>query len=344
MKPVDRVLAALNHEEPDMVPCLWAVASGLRRLQESFGERLKTLQDLVGVGSIPETKPVEQGSEHEVLESSFGDLHRVSYKVDYGYKELVKPAVSGPDGLERLEEHTPKLSREHVKRIREAAEKNRDRFTFISHESPFGLAAYSLRGFRQFLIDVVRSPRFAERVLSFGVKTLTEMARIIVEEAGIDAVWLSGDLGDRNGPFVSPRLYREILYPFDREVCRTYHKLGVYVFLHSHGNLNPILDELVEAGFDGLNPLDEAENMNLASVKKRHGDKVTLIPQPSTYRLEKMPKSLIEEYVSSQLHAGAHGGGFIYYGVIVNMPVENAEEYVRAFLKLRNYPLKCCRR
>ncbi len=327
-----------------MVPCLWAVAAGLRKLQESLMGRLEMPQDIVGIGSVPETEVIEQDSEYDIVKSTFGDIHRVSYKVDYGYKELVKPAISKPEDLEKLEELAPKLSMEQVKRIREAVEKNRDCFTFVSHESPFGLAAYSLRGFKQFLTDIIRSPGFAKRVLGFAVKTLTEMTKIIVEETQVNAVWLSGDLGDRNGPFMSPRLYREILYPFDREVCEIYHKLGVYIFLHSHGNLNPILNKLVEAGFDGLNPLDEAESMDLASVKEKYGRKITLIPQPSTYKLEKMPKDLIERYVSNQLHAGAHGGGFIYYGVIVNMPIENAEEYVRAFLKLRKYPLKCCRR
>ncbi|MBO3831878.1 MAG: hypothetical protein FGF51_00620 [Candidatus Brockarchaeota archaeon] len=343
MKPVDRVLTTLNHEEPDMVPCLWAVADGLKHLQEAFRAR-EIPRDLVGVGSIPETRVLEQGPEHRLLESVFGDVHRVSYKVDYGYRELVKPAVLKPEDLDRLEELRFELSREHVKRIRENVEKNSDRFTFISHESPFGLAAYSLRGFKQFLTDIVVNQGFAKKVLSFGVRVLMEMSRQIIEETGVNAVWLSGDLGDRNGPFVSPSLYRKILEPFDRELCRIYHKLGAYVFIHSHGNLNLILDRLVDAGFDGLNPLDEAENMVLASVKEKYGCKVTLIPQPSTYKLEKMPISLIEEYVANQLHAGAHGGGFIYYGVIVNMPLENAEEYVKAFLKLRSYPLRCCRR
>jgi len=343
LKPVDRVFTTLNHEEPDMVPCLWAVADGLRRLQEAFRNR-ELPQDLVGVGSLPETRVVEQCSEYRLLESVFGDVHRISYKVDYGYRELVKPAVSKPEDLDRLEELKLELSREHVKRIRENVERNSDRFTFISHESPFGFAAYSLRGFKRFLTDMVVNPGFAKKILSFGVKRLMEMSRQIIEETGVNAVWVSGDLGDSNGPFVSPRLYSEILEPFDRELCRTYHRLGAYVFLHSHGNLNLILDRIVNAGFDGLNPLDEAENMVLASVKERYGGKVTPIPQPSTYKLEKMPRNLIEEYVASQLHAGAHDGGFIYYGVIVNMLLENADEYVKAFLKLRSYPLQCCRR
>lgn len=78
----------------------------------------------------------------------------------------------------------------------------------------------------------------------------------------------------------------------------------------------------------------------MAAIKKKYGDRITLIPQPSTYTLEKTPKDLIEGYVATQLGAAAHGGGLIYYGVIVNMPLKNAEHYVKVFEKLRKYPLK----
>ncbi|MEM0172688.1 MAG: hypothetical protein QXJ23_10465 [Thermofilum sp.] len=68
----------------------------------------------MGVGSIPETRVLEQNSEHRLLESVFGDIHRASYKVDYGYRELVKPAISKPEDLDRFEEQRFELSREHV--------------------------------------------------------------------------------------------------------------------------------------------------------------------------------------------------------------------------------------
>lgn len=337
MKPIDRVLTVLRHEEPDMVPCLWAVASGLRGPQESLtGRGIVFPQDLMGVGSVLEAEIIERGPDYEILRSPFGDIRRLTYKVDYGYSELIRPAVSEPEDIDKLE--PPTLQMEMVKRIKEAIRKHSDLFTYIGHDSPFDTVAHHLRGFKQFLIDIVKNPSLARKLLDFAVRTQVEMARIIIEETGVNGVWLTGDLGDRNGPFVSPKSYREILCPWDRKVVETYHKLGAFVFLHSHGNLNLILNDLVRARFDGLNPLDEAENMDLMRIKEKYGDRITLIPQPSTYKLEKLPKDRIEEYVANQLQA-ARGGGFIYYGVIVNMPIENAEEYVRSFQKLRKYPI-----
>lgn len=339
MKSVDRVLAALYHEEPDMVPCLWAVASGLRGLQDAVLKRgLKLPGDMVNVGSVLDVEVVERGPDYEVLKSPFGDLRRRSYKVEYGYIELVKPAVSSPEDLDGLE--PPEVSMERVEEIKKVVEAHEDYFTFIGHESPFDSVTQHLRGFEQFLPDILGNPSFARRLLEFAVKPQVEFAKAVIEEAGVQGVWLTGDLGDRHGPFISPKTYREVLYPWDRMVVDSYHKLGAFVFLHSHGNLNLILDDLVEAGFDALNPIDEAEGMNLAALKEKYGDKITLVPQPSTYKLERMPKDEIEEYLASQIGAAAHGGGLIYYGVIVNMPIGNAECYVRAFERLRRYPVR----
>ena len=340
LKPIDRVVASLYHEEPDLVPCLWAVASGLRRLQEEVLRRgLKLPQDMVNVGGVLKTEVVERGFDYEVLRSPFMDLRLLSYKVDYGYSKLIKPAVSRLEDLESLE--PPRLDMEHVKEIKEASKAYEGHFTYIGHDSPFNLVANHIRGFKQFLVDMVKNPSLARRLLEFATKPLLEIAKAIIEEAGVQGVWLTGDLGDSHGPFMAPRLYKEFLYPWDRRLAEAYHRLGVFTILHSHGNLNLILKDLVKAGFDGLNPIDEAEGMNLAFIKERYGDKITLIPQPSTYKLENMPKELIEKYVSNQLNAAAHGGGFIYYGVVVKMPIENAEHYIKAFEKLRKYPIKC---
>jgi len=338
LKTLDRVLAALYHEEPDLVPCLWAVASGLRSLQAELSRRgIRLPRDMVGVGGVlGESEVVERGPDYEVLRSPFGDLRRLSYKVEYGYSELIRPAVSGPEALGDMEQ--PKLDMERVKKVREAVKEHKDYFTYIGHDSPFDSVAQHLRGFEPFLTDMVKDPVFAKKLLDFAMEPQVEMAKILIEETGVHGVWLTGDLGNPHGPFISPMLYREILFPWDRRIADAYHRLGAFVFLHSHGNLNLILDDLIRAGFDGLNPIDEAEGMDLAAIKEKNGDRVTLVPQPSTYRLEKMPKGLIEGYVAAQVGAAAHGGGLIYYGVIVNMPLENAEHYVKVFEKLRKYP------
>ena len=54
-------------------------------------------------------------------------------------------------------------------------------------------------------------------------------------------------------------------------------KNDVRPIFHSDGNLNPILDELVNAGIKGLNPIDPLGEMDIAKIKEKYGDKLILI-------------------------------------------------------------------
>lgn len=49
-----------------------------------------------------------------------------------------------------------------------------------------------------------------------------------------------------------------------------YHARGISVLFHSDGNLNPILDRLVETGIDGLNPIEVLAGMDVADIHRRH--------------------------------------------------------------------------
>jgi uroporphyrinogen decarboxylase len=53
-------------------------------------------------------------------------------------------------------------------------------------------------------------------------------------------------------------------------VLGAYHARGIKVLFHSDGNLNPILDDLVEAGIDGLNPIEVVAGMDVAEIHRRH--------------------------------------------------------------------------
>ncbi len=294
---------------------------------------------MIGVGSaINLFEVIESGPGYEVRRSPYGSLRYINYKVKYGYDKMIKAVVSTPEDLESLEPPRPDM--DQVMSVKKAVKQREGYFTTISHDTPFRAAWYHLRGFEPLLMDIVQHPSFARRLIDFAITPQVETAKAMVEEAGVHGVWLSGDLGNPHGPFISPKQYREVIYPWDRRIVEAYHRLGAFVIIHSHGNLNPILDDFLGAGFDGINPLNEFEGMDLTSIKERYGDRVTLVPQPASYRLEKMPKKLIESYVASQLRATASGGGLIYFGVVCNMLIENAEHYVNVFKKLRKYPFR----
>lgn len=347
MKPRERVIATLYHEEPDLIPCLWAVASGLRELEKEVRKLgINLPNDVIGLGSSLEWKLKKKTGEYEIFETPFGSEVEISYKVKYGYKKLVKPLVKKPEDIELI--GIPNIEdfvHERIIQLRKLSKTYSDYFLLVSHTGVVESVFLNLRRFSDFLIDLVVRRNFAKKLIELAIKPYIEATIAILEEVEVDGVFITDDMGDSKRLFFSPEIYKDVILPWHEYIVREYHKRGAFVFLHAHGNLNPILPDIIKARFDVINPLDASEGMDLKFVKEKFGDKITLMPQPSTYILERISRlrnfrRAIREYLEEQIRIGAPGGGFIYYGVIVDMPIESVVFYVELFKKLRKYPIK----
>jgi hypothetical protein len=105
---------------------------------------------------------------------------------------------------------------------------------------PFGVAC-ELRGFDQFLMDLIIAPDFAWRMLHFIVEARRSWQRQCDDFLGIERT--RGLLGndDVNCPTLSPALYREMILPFEMALCEHY---GGIFYWHSCGNTTRLLDDI----------------------------------------------------------------------------------------------------
>jgi len=104
----------------------------------------------------------------------------------------------------------------------------------------------------------------------------TIMAVAVAEHYPVDHGLVAGFLGDdiafNSGPLLSPAWLREHYFPRLARAINAWHDKGIKVLFHSDGNLNPILDDLVDAGIDGLNPIEVLAGMDIAAIHRRHPD------------------------------------------------------------------------
>jgi len=101
-----------------------------------------------------------------------------------------------------------------------------------------------------------------------------------------DEIWDAGyvfdemmwydDLGYKGTTFFSPALYRDLLQPFHKRAVDWAHSKGIYARLHSCGNINQLLPDIVATGVDALNPIEVKAGMDPLQVKQDYGDKLTL--------------------------------------------------------------------
>jgi uroporphyrinogen decarboxylase len=102
------------------------------------------------------------------------------------------------------------------------------------------------------------------------------MEILFAEEGRPDGVWFYEDMGFKERPFMSPRMYRELILPGHRKTIDYVHSLGLPVIMHSCGFVEPLLPGMIEAGIDCLQVMEIKAGMDPVRIKKDFGDRIVL--------------------------------------------------------------------
>ncbi|NQU96912.1 MAG: hypothetical protein HQ548_04625, partial [Chloroflexi bacterium] len=138
----------------------------------------------------------------------------------------------------------------------------------------FGIAQ-RLRGFTEFLQDLVLSPAFAEALQERATAMACNFAGTVLGEIGdlVDGVSFADDLGMQTQTLMSPELYRSSVKPYHARLVQTFHAhTNARVIMHNCGAIRPLLGDLIDCGVDVINPVQvNAEGMNPEQLKREFG-------------------------------------------------------------------------
>ena len=134
----------------------------------------------------------------------------------------------------------------------------------------------------------------------------------MVWEAGyeFDCMTWSDDMGYKHAQFFSLDTYRALLKPVQKRAIEWAHARGIKARLHSCGDINPLLPDLIEIGLDGLNPLEVKAGMDPIHLKKTYGDRLVL--QGGINALLYTDIDAIEAQVREVLPVMKESGGYIF--------------------------------
>lgn len=132
-------------------------------------------------------------------------------------------------------------------------------------------------GTEQFLVWMAEDPALVSEIFNTELDCSLQLLGMIWNEGyTFDSVHWCDDMGYRNGTFFSVEMYREMLKPVQKRAIEWAHARGIVAHLHSCGNINAFVPELVEMGLDALNPLEVKAGMNPVHLKKTYGDRLVL--------------------------------------------------------------------
>jgi uroporphyrinogen decarboxylase len=126
-----------------------------------------------------------------------------------------------------------------------------------------------------------------------------------------DGLWVWDDLGFKNRPFMSPAMYRALIFPAHKKLFDFAHSRRLPVVLHCDGYVEPLIPSLIEAGINCLQPLEVKAGMDLIALKKRFGDQIALIGGMDARVLETNELPTVEAELLRKLPLAMAGSGYV---------------------------------
>jgi len=150
--------------------------------------------------------------------------------------------------------------------------------------------------------------------------------RQLVTMDRVGAIWISDDMGHKTGTFLAPADMREYVLLTQRDLARIAHEAGIPVLLHSCGNLESIMDDLIDdVRIDAKHSYEDVI-MPVAEVKKRWGSRVGIIGGVGVDALCRLTPEGVRRYTLAVLDACAPGGGYLLgsgNSIANYIPIEN---------------------
>lgn len=135
---------------------------------------------------------------------------------------------------------------------------------------------WSLRGMENALTDFYLYPEEVHKLFRHLTDFYMRIMERAKEELDVDGFFVSDDIGTQTAPFFSLDIFREFFKPYYKEIIEKAHSLGTHFWLHSCGNIELFLPDLIEIGLDVIHPIQKY-TMDEREIAEKYGDKICIL-------------------------------------------------------------------
>lgn len=189
-----------------------------------------------------------------------------------------------------------------------------------------------LRRMDNFLMDLYTDPMEVERLLDSLMEIHMETLANVCAAVGdiVDIIRFCDDLGMDSGPFMPPELYRKLFKPRHKILCEYVKKHSrMKTFLHTCGSIYKLIPDLIEAGYDVINPVQTmCRDMEPEKLKNEFGKDITFWGGGVDTRriLNHGTPEQVKDDVKRRLDIFMPGGGYIFnpiHNILPDVPAAN---------------------
>ena len=260
MQPRDRVIKVIRHEKPDRIPVYgWVSANLTPQITEAFGSVAafedKYEFDFAHLFGGPGTF---SGEALEQLRGSIG-------------RDIDPPAALD---LTATDPNDRAAYQDVVDQIRHHKEE-RGRFVYMQTPGIFE-ALNGVFGIEQHLLYLLLFPDELHEVYRRQAEWNRAFAHNCLD-LGVDMVHVSDDWGAQHGLLFSTEIWWSMIFPYHKIITESVKQRGAFLSLHSDGNVEAVIDGIIQLGYDVVHPWQESAGMNLDAYQARFSDQLVVM-------------------------------------------------------------------
>jgi uroporphyrinogen decarboxylase len=267
----ERVMRALQRQEPDRIPHFeWTIDHRVRHAicPGSSTEEFTVRMGLDAMMTAPDYTREQIGPNR--FRDEWGSILAKG-------REYLSMVLDGPiktlDDLNRYEPPDP-YAPYRLESLRRIVQRYKGKYAIGVHLNDVLSIPRNLMGFQN-LMMAFSEPELIKGLVDLSVNLNTELAKEAAE-LGANFVFTGDDYASTEAPFISPKMFREYLYPGLKKVVAGFHEQGLPVIKHTDGNIMPLLDMIIDSGIDCLDPIDPLAGLDIIEIKKKYGDRIAV--------------------------------------------------------------------
>lgn len=363
MNSRERVLATLNHKQPDRPPRdlgsttatgIHPIAYSALKAKLGLNEEFEYLSarallakvedsiiDIFGIDLLPII--TESSSIPPILDEnlSYVDDWGVERRlpVDGGHYLVSGPPLANLNSYSELDSFSwpaPRTDFSDLNKQAQHLRKTTDKALVLNLDVGFLHQSQFMRGFDKWLMDLAADPEFAKYYMDRILDIWLADAKGMIDAVGdlADVVIYADDIAFQNSTMVSMSMYKNFFKPRQKQVFDLMIDSGMKVMYHSCGSILSILGDLVDLGVEVINPVQvSAKGMGeTAKLKKEWGKHLTFWGGIDTHKV--LPRGTTEDVrqeVWKRLNDLTEDGGYVLASVHDIQPEVPADNIIAMF-------------
>ena len=286
-------------------------------------------------------KVLEETSDYRIYTTNWGATLK-SWKLMDSTPEYIDLKVKTPDAWKDAKSRmTYSEDRVDWKWLEKNFErvKSEGQWTEANFSFGFDVTHSWMVGTENMLIAMCDEPEWVMDMFSTFLRLDIEcFERIWAAGYHFDSITWPDDMGYKNSLFFSNEMYRELLKPYHKKAVDWAHDRGIYVRLHSCGDIMERMDDLIDMGIDALNPLEVKAGMKPLELKQKYGDRLVLHGGINAVLWD--DKDAVIDEIDRYVPALKENGGYIFasdHSIPNTVSLENVKAIINEVKRVGKY-------